>query len=188
MRSSKNKFIVPFEGLKVGFHDFEFDITDEFFEDLEYSIIKAGKLLVEMELEKKETMLIANFVVDGNVDVECARCNDPLEEYIYGEYRIVFKFGTEISDDENLIVLEPNEYELHLAPIIYELMTISLPTRSVHDDGDCNEEMIALIDEYSIVEEEDLKEDDDLEDDNDDDDNDDDDDIDPRWSALKNLN
>ena len=182
MRSSKNKFIVPIEGLKVGHHDFEFEISDKFFEDLEYSIIKAGKLVVELELEKKETMLIANFTVDGHVDVECARCTDPLEEYIYGEYRIVFKYGTEISTDENLVVLEPNEYELHLAPMLYELMTISLPTRSVHDEGDCTEEMLHLIDEYSIVEEEDLKED------NTEDDDDEDDDIDPRWSALKNLN
>jgi uncharacterized metal-binding protein YceD (DUF177 family) len=44
----------------------------------------------------------------------------------------------------------------------------------VHDEGDCNEEMVALIAKYQQVAQDPNKKDDD--------------DIDPRWSALKNLN
>jgi hypothetical protein len=44
----------------------------------------------------------------------------------------------------------------------------------VHEDGDCNEEMVELINKYQQP--------------SSDSNSDDDDDIDPRWSALKNLN
>lgn len=185
MKHRKGDFIIPFEGLKVGMHNYEMQITDAFFENMEYSIVESGDIAVELELEKKETMLVANFVIDGNANVLCNRCNDPLEEYIYGEYRIVFKFGDEVSTDENLAILEPKTYELDITNYLYELITISLPTRSVHDDGECNEEMLDLLNKYTgsgaeANERLSLKRRDEEEEDNDDE-------IDPRWAALKGL-
>jgi hypothetical protein len=58
--------------------------------------------------------------------------------------------------------------------------------------GECNEEMIELLKKYSGQPdnvEEDFDDDDDWEDEDWEDEEDDDDDpVDPRWSALKNLN
>lgn len=62
---------------------------------------------------------------------------------------------------------------------------VSLPLRSIHDEGECNEEMIEQLKEYVLVEEKfDNEDDEDLSDDSEDEDNDD---IDPRWSVLKGL-
>jgi uncharacterized metal-binding protein YceD (DUF177 family) len=57
---------------------------------------------------------------------------------------------------------------------LYELISLSLPAKMVHEDGDCNEEMVELINKYQQP--------------SSDSKTDEDDDIDPRWSALKNLN
>lgn len=186
-------YIIPFVGLKLGVHKFEFDITDTFFDNYEYSIIRKGNVKVELSLDKKETMLIGNFTVSGVVQSECDRCTDPIEIDIEGEYQLVYKFDTEPSDDESLIIVYPEEFELNIADNILELMTVSLPLRSIHNEGDCNEEMIERFKEYVLVEEydededdEDLSDDSDEEDENDDS-NDDDGEIDPRWSALKGL-
>lgn len=183
MKSSRKDFIIPFEGLKVGLHTFEFNITDTFFTEYENTIIEKASVQVLLDLDKKESMMIAEFEIDGNVETNCARCNDPVEEYIYGEYRIVYKFGSGESDDEDLIVLPHGEYEIDLNDLLYELITVSMPTRSIHDDGDCNENVA----EFFGNEDEEEDDSDDEEEDNDDD-NDDDGDIDPRWAALKNLN
>lgn len=192
--------MIPFIGLKPGFHDFEFEITDKFFEEIEYSIIHSGNVQVLLTLEKKETMLIGQFTIEGVVNTSCDRCNDPIEVPVKGSYQLIFKFGNEPEFDESLVVLHPDAYEIDLRDNIYEFITVSLPTRVIHPKGECNEEMIALLKEYSGTtqseeDDEDLDDEDWDEDDWDDDDWDDeeeedgdDDPIDPRWSALKNLN
>lgn len=193
---SKNTYVIQFIGLKVGIHDFDFEIADTFFEQLEYSIIHSGNVKVGLSLEKKETMMIANFSVQGEVFTSCDRCNDPIELPVKGVYQLVFKFGTESEDDESLVVLHPDAYEIDLTPHLYELITVSLPTRIIHPKGECNEEMIELLKQYSVVPSDDSdqeNDEDDWDDDGDCDDDewndeDDDDPIDPRWSALKNLN
>jgi uncharacterized metal-binding protein YceD (DUF177 family) len=181
-------YIIPFVGLKLGVHEFEFDITDTFFDNYEYSIIRKGNVKVELSLDKKETMLVGNYTISGVVQSECDRCTDPIEIEIEGEYQLVYKFDTEPSDDESLIIVYPEEFELNIADNILELITVSLPLRSIHEEGECNEEMIERFKEYVLVEEFD-EDDEDLSDDSDEDNDDDDGDgeTDPRWSALKGL-
>lgn len=206
MKKSNRAFVIQFAGLKNGKHVYDFDIDRTFFEQFEHPLIEDGQVHVQLTLEKKETMMIGEFLLGGTVSALCDRCNDPLELPVNAAYRIIWKFGNEVSDDENLIVLDPEAYELDVAPQIYEFLIVSLPGRILHEPGDCNPEMMALYDTYTInagatddEDDEDWDEDDDLWDDedddfdpDDDDDNDDDPDddrpIDPRWSALKNLN
>ena len=75
-----------------------------------------------------------------------------------------------------------------------QLITVSLPARLTHPMGECNEEMIELLKKYSGQPEsveDDFDDDDDWDDEDweeEDDDDGDDDPVDPRWSALKNLN
>ena len=67
----KSPFAIPFVGLKTGLHEFEFDIDKSFFESLPYSLIENGRLTAYLELEKKETMLIANLGVVGFIFTDC---------------------------------------------------------------------------------------------------------------------
>ncbi len=170
----KSQFEIPFVGLKIGHHDFEFDIDKSFFEKIPYSLIDNGRLMVNLELEKKETMLIAQFEVSGFIDVTCARCNEEMEEYIEGELVLYYKFGLEDEEDENLIVISPDAYFIDVTQPIYELITVSMPSRSVHDEEDCNPEMVNLIERFGSNQGDNKPDSDD-------------DDIDPRWAALKNL-
>jgi len=176
MRAMKD-FTVSYEGLKLGKHEFEFEITNKFFEELEYSLIEEGEVHVTLLLEKRETMMVADISFVGWVKKPCDRCNEPVKVNVKSLSQLIFKFDIGESEDENLIILPPSEYQLHLAPIFYELMVVALPLRSVHPEDECNEEMLDLLEEYSGYSEEDPDEEDD-----------DDDDIDPRWEALKKLN
>ncbi len=180
---SNKEYIIPFVGLSLGSHKFEFDVTDAFFEGIEYSIIHKGNVRVELLLEKRETMLVGNYIINGTVETNCNRCNDPVETKVKGDYRLVYKFGTEPSDDESLIIVYPEEFEINIKDNVFELITVSLPLRSVHKKGECNEEMLEILGEYILTKEKVIKEESD-ENDSDDDDNDD---IDPRWEALNKL-
>jgi uncharacterized metal-binding protein YceD (DUF177 family) len=170
----KSDFTIPFAGLKLGHHTYDFQVDDTFFEELEYSLIKKGSISVSIDLEKKETMLILNFTLAGTVEVECNLCTDPMNQQIDASYPLIYKFGLEDLEDDSIIVIHPDSYQIDVQHPIYEFLTISLPIRTVHAEGECNQEMLETMNKYlaSTNKEEDNN----------------DDEIDPRWSALKNLN
>lgn len=189
MKSTDQNFIIPFVGLKVGTYEFEYKIDDSFFTLMEYSIIHSGELNVTLEFEKKESMMLANFHAAGRVSTNCDRCDTPIEIDVSGEFKLVYKFGVEESEDESLVVLHPDDFELDVRDAIYELITVCLPPRIVHEPGECDEDMMELLQKYTVN----LDDDDEDMDDEDDEDEDipgidDFDPKDPRWSSLKNLN
>lgn len=80
-----------------------------------------------------------------------------------------YKFGTEQEEDENLIVLSPDEYKINIAQQLYELITVSLPLNAKHEEGECNKEMASLLRKYQRISDKDTE-------------------IDPRWEKLNKLN
>jgi uncharacterized protein len=161
-------FDIPFVGLKQGIHHFEFEVGKTFFDDFPFSLIEDGKLIAEVELDKKETIMISNFIVHGNVKVICSRCNELANIDLSDTMINYYKFGTEVEEDENLFVLSPDEYKINVAQQIYELISVALPSSPKHKKGECNKEMVELIKKYQSK---DKKED-----------------IDPRWEKLNKLN
>ncbi len=207
MANSDKLYNIPFVGLKSGVHDYNYEVNNAFFEDLEYSLVQSGDLLVNLKLEKKETMLIAYFSVKGTILADCDRCSAPMKIDIKGDFRVVYKFGLEEEDDESLVVIHPDAYQINVKDQIYELIITSIPNRKIHPKGECDEEMWKLVQQYTVnsqeEEEEDWNYDDedwDEEDWDDEDDLDEEEDeseeepidnnkpIDPRWSILKDLN
>lgn len=189
MKPSKREYIIPFVGLKLGKHEFSFQVEDTFFEQLDYSPISSGKLEVELVLEKKETMFIANFTTEGIVTTTCDRCDTPLELPINGELEIIYKFGDEDSGDENLIVLFPEDYEIDVTDPIYQMIILALPPRKLHAVGECDEEMWKLIQKYTVNS--DVSDEDEFDEDDEEEDNlgfEDFNPNDPRWSMFKNEN
>ena len=179
---SEREYVIPFVGLKLGVHTFEFEISDRFFESVEYSVIHKGNVKVTLSFEKKETMMVGNYHIEGVVITACNRCDSDVDTIIEGEYRLVYKFDNEPTNDESLRIVYPEEFEVDVRNDILELITVSLPSRMVHLEGECNEEIVELLKEYIITSEVSLEKGEDEK--NDDDDSDD---IDPRWAALKGL-
>lgn len=173
--SSNKEFIIPFEGLKNGKHSFQFHITGAFFEELAYSIIQGGDIKVDFQLNKKDTMMIGDIEMSGTVQKACDRCTDLMDIPVDVSHQIIYKFGEDESEDENLIVLPVSAFTIDIASTLYEILTVALPSRTVHEEDECNEEMLDLIDKY-VDSSENQEEDSDEED------------TDPRWDALKNLN
>lgn len=208
MKKTISEFVIPFIGLKQGSHEFNFKIQKSFFDAFENTLINDSDLDVKLILEKKETMMVANFDLSGDVTATCDRCDDPVSVPIDGRFRIVYKFGLEQSEDENLFVLHPEAYEINVQNQIYEFMVVLLPSRVTHEmEEDCNQEVMETyrkfivnpgdededewFDENEEWDDEDWTDDDNEEEENDDSDGDEPDDdrpIDPRWAALKNLN
>lgn len=150
MKKEFREFIVPFSSLKNGEHKFSFTLNDTFFSHFEHSLIESGEIKIDMILRKSETMLSTDYEVDGIINTTCDRCNDPIQIDISGDFKLVFKFGYEISDNEELVILPPEAYQLELAEYFYEFVNVLRPNRIVHPEGECNEEMAEVLKKYLL--------------------------------------
>ncbi|WP_129716123.1 DUF177 domain-containing protein [Pedobacter sp. SYP-B3415] len=169
------QFSVPFTGLKLGKHDFEFEIDDTFFNEFDYSLIKSGKLKARMEMDKQETMLLLNFHVEGTVKLSCDKCLSDFEQPIVLQERQIVKFAEDNleSDDPEIIVLNRSESEIDVSGVLYELINVSVPyIKNCGDAGngqECDKAMIKKLESLSGQNKEETET------------------VDPRWEALKKL-
>ncbi|MCC5924313.1 MAG: DUF177 domain-containing protein [Crocinitomicaceae bacterium] len=179
-------FDLLFEGLKVGKHYFDYDVGKVFFANLDDIGISNAALCVRLELDKRETMMVAQFAIEGEVTVACDRCTADMQQQLELVEQIVFKFSDEMSEDENLFNIASHEFKVDLAPIVFELILANMPIRNVHPVGECDEEMMKALEKFGVIEYDDEDDDEEFNEEANEE-IDDSEQIDPRWSALKNL-
>jgi uncharacterized protein len=169
------QFSIPFTGLKLGKHQFEFEIDKSFFDAFEYSLVKDGTLKTTIDLDKQETMLILYFHIEGTIQLNCDKCLAEFNQPIEINERQIVKFAEDNleSDDLEIIVLNKKESTIDVSEIIYELITVSIPyiNKCEQVGKVCDQEMIATLDKLASGSAEKEEEQND----------------DPRWAALKKL-
>ncbi|MEY3498391.1 MAG: hypothetical protein RL308_60 [Bacteroidota bacterium] len=172
-----NEFLIPFIGLKLGKHQFEYQINKAFFESFDYDEFESADIKVSVVFEKKNTMLELNFKHKGTIHVPCDLTNEMFDFPIKGKLRVIVQFGEEYNDDnDELLILPHGEHEINIAQIIYEMIALSIPLRKVHPgvkDGTLDSEALRKLNELRIEE---VKEEDNTQEN-----------IDPRWDKLKQL-
>jgi len=170
------EFIIPFVGLKIGKHHFEYNVKQAFFEHFEYEDFNDVNITVNVVLEKKTTLLELHFEISGWVNVNCDLTNEPYNQAISNTFDLVVKFGDEYNDEHIDILIVPHgTYEVSIQQYIYELTILAVPIKRVHpgvEDGTLDSEILKKLEELSPG----LKDNKDKEED-----------IDPRWNTLKKL-
>lgn len=166
---SEKDYVIAFEGLKLGKHQFSYILEDAFFDAFEHGLIEKGKVDVELLFEKMSTMMILNFVLKGEVQAECGLCLENLSVEIESENRLIVKFGDNEDDaNDELVIIPHSSYQMNIMHYLFEFVHLALPSRVVHEEGDCDQDMIDQLNDRRA--------------------DDKPDDIDPRWEALKGLN
>ncbi|QNL50073.1 DUF177 domain-containing protein [Olivibacter sp. SDN3] len=170
-----NQYRIPFTGLKLGKHEFEFEVDKHFFAEFEYSIVKDGALKVFLTLDKQETMLIADFHITGIIELTCDVCLRKFPGKTDINERLIVKFQedddtSDISDE--ILILKRNEHELDLANNIYEYINLSVPLYARCEEQGlntaCDKSMIDKLKNLSAPETRDTQ-------------------TDPRWDILKKI-
>ena len=151
LMKSITKHKIEFAGLKVGKHQFNFELNKEFFENFSFFDFNNIDLSVDVDLTKKSTLLELNFHLKGSVNVNCDMTNEPFDMPFNKEDFLVVKFGQEYNDEDNeILVLPYGEHKVILDQYLYELVILSLPRKRVHpgvEDGTLESEIIKILDE-----------------------------------------
>ncbi len=165
-----SKYKIAFTGLSLGVHEYDFEITDEFFSYFNYDELKNVQVELVVELEKKTTMLQLWIGFNGTGTVICDRCGEDMEILLDGEEELIVKFGEGSYEEQtdDIVVVPASESELDISQQIYEFLLLSIPQGHSHEDiKDCNPEVIKKLNELSVAKKEQQQEED------------------PRWAALK---
>lgn len=169
-------FTIPFVGLKIGKHHFEYQVDQTFFTHYEYDDFNDVRTDVHVTLEKKTTFLELHFEVSGLVNIHCDLTNEPYDQSINSSFDLVVKFGNELNDThEDILIIPHGSYEINLQQYIYELIVLSVPVKRVHPgvkDGTLDSDILKKLEELSPALDDHKKPESD---------------IDPRWHTLKKL-
>ena len=172
------EFTIPFVGLKIGKHQFEFDIKQKFFEHFEYEDFNNVNVKADVVLEKKATLLELDFKFSGFVNVNCDLTNEPYDQPIESEFHLVVNFADEYNDENiDILILPHGTYEISIQQYIYELIVLAVPIKRIHpgvEDGTLDSDILKKLEQLSpgLKEKNEQNEDDN---------------IDPRWNTLKKL-
>ena len=150
------EFIIPFVGLKEGKHHFEFNITKAFFDFFKYDEFNDVQITTSLLLNKTSTMMELEFVSQGTINVNCDLTNEPFDQDVYSDLKLIVRFGEEFNDEnEEILILPHGEYEVDIKQYIYEMIVLSKPFKLSHPgikDGTLDIEILSSIEKYSLKE------------------------------------
>lgn len=168
------EFFIPFSGLKLGKHEFEYLIDNTFFESFGYEEFKSSSIKLKAELNKMNTMMELEISASGTVNVNCDLTSEPYDQKVQSILQLVIKFGEAYNDeDDEILILPHGEYQVNIAQYVYEMLVLAVPQKRIHPgviDGTLKSE---ALDKLKALQPKEIKENKE--------------DTDPRWDGLKKL-
>ncbi len=171
MSRTKDLHTIPLQTLKEGVFDGKLKIGKEFIEAQEMEGVYDADLHIAVHFVKQQNLHALSLQMKGTISVECDRCLDVFALPIEMNQELIVKVGgkdDELADAENVIIIAPDETEIGLSPLIYEMIMLSIPLKKVHpNEKDCNSDMISYLKQPKSKKKEEK--------------------TDPRWDSLKDM-
>ncbi len=147
----KNEYLIPFTGLKIGKHQFNYVIKGDFLKSFDYDDFNDTAIVLTVELDKKNTFMEFNFVFEGTVNVACDLTTENFDLPISGTNKLVVKFGNEYNDEDvELVVIPHSSHEMDISQFIYEFILLSIPSKRIHPgvkDGTLTSDILFKLEE-----------------------------------------
>ncbi len=181
---------LPLIGLPLGTHNYEYELGNQFFKDIDGTEVQKGNVHVALTVKNRGNIFELNFEISGVVQVPCDRCLDDMDYEVSTQEHLYVKFGKEYSEENDDVVIIPEEDgEINLAWFLYEFVALTIPLKHVHTPGKCNKAMSFKLRKHTarrIGDEEDADTEDGFEEDGEEMEEDDNT-TDPRWDELKKI-
>ena len=133
--------IIALDTLELGVHVFDFQLDNAYFGEIENSELLGGKVEVEAKLDLRKYDFDLEMAVKGMVQVTCDRCLDEMD--------------VDVDVEESEWEWDEEPKQIDLGWLAYELIIVNLPLVHSHQDGGCNPEMDALLQDHLCAEVED---------------------------------
>ena len=154
--SRRREFEIAFVGLKPGVHEYNYSISEKFFEAFQQQDFRNCKANVKLLLDKKSSFMLLKFEIGGTLEVTCDRCNNNLPLDLWDEFSITVKMVedpavmNEQEDDPDMYYISQSDSHVDVADWIYEFINLSIPFQKVcefekMDGPNCNPTVLDLL-------------------------------------------
>ncbi len=130
----------------------KFHLSKDYFDALDAEDISDGSLDISLAVRRASgDTYDLTFGINGYVVVKCDRCLDDLAVAVDVEEKIKVASFDCIFPSDDINTAESND-SYNIAWDIYEFVELSLPLKKIHPDGECNSEMVQLLESMSVSE------------------------------------
>ncbi len=159
MKKLSNPYLIQFVGLKAGEHVFNYLIDDSFFKDREYSEVQRAHIITQVTLNREINILVFDIKMEGTINVMCDRCGDAFDFPVWGEKKLIVSLTNDRFEDDDIVSIPLDSYEIDISQNLYEYATLLLPQRRIHPDKEdgtsaCNSETLKILNKLSEEERE----------------------------------
>lgn len=146
---------------------------DDFFAVVQGSEIQHGDVAVWVQVHRNSSDYELSLKFQGEVEVLCDRCLEPMRQPVEGEALIKVCLGDVFEDDGDKVVVPETSGILDFSWLLYEQIALQIPLSHVHSQGECDETMQSVMMQHEVQGGESSDEETRT--------------TDPRWDALKKL-
>lgn len=164
---------------------FNYHLDGDFFNQIEETEVRSSSVDITLQVTRKTDNTYAMLMeCRGSLVIPCDRCLEDMTWDVDTSYAItVRQEGDELDDSLDDVLIVPQAWsELDVTDLLRDTVLLTIPIVHMHDDGECNPEMLARLNNHMS---------DSLPDDNSDaplgENETTSDNIDPRWEALRKL-
>ena len=133
--------ITTLDSLELGCHVYDFQLDSTYFSEIEKTELLGGDVQVSASLTLREFDFDLCIQVQGEVEVTCDRCLDAMT--------------VDVDVEECEWDWEEDVKQLDLEWLAYELIIVNLPLVHSHQEGGCNPQMDALLQDHLCADVED---------------------------------
>lgn len=152
----RREYEIAFVGLKPGVHEYDYAITDKFFEPFQQQDFKNCQAQVKLSLDKKTGFMLLRFEIGGTLEVTCDRCNNPLPFELWDEFNVTVKMVedpelmNDQEEDPDVYYISRGESHIDVANWIYEFINLSIPMQKTcqyekMDGPHCNPKVLDML-------------------------------------------
>ncbi len=154
-----NEYSIPHKGLDLGLHEFDFHLDHEFFAHYEESLIKKGEIGVKLLLDKRSSMMVLKFIIEGSFVGNCDRCLNSIDIDLEDENELMVKYSDNPHETDEVVFIDPNESNFNIANYIYEFVILAMPLSKTRDCESedykfCNTKVLERLNNINLMEEE----------------------------------
>lgn len=149
----KKRYEVNLAVIPQGETELDFTVDTDFFRDREQPDVVDSDVRIRVCINHKNGVYYCFFEAKGLMHIPCDRCLEPMEHHVDTDERLSVKYGEEYDDStDGLLILPETQMSLDLAPILCDMLLLSIPMRHVHPEGGCDPTMSELLSAHTTEE------------------------------------
>lgn len=144
---------LPLASIPQGESDRAYTLDTEFFRAMEQCDVLAADVHVDLHVDHRNDAYRLLFRLKGSIDIPCDRCLEPMAHAVDVEEPLTVKYGEEEDDStDGLLVVPESLVSLDLAPLLCDMVLLSIPMRHIHPEGGCDPAMSRILADHSVEE------------------------------------